>query len=207
MQSNRRPVLIAALLVTATIAAAACDRGDGKTLDPPTAPPPVTTEPPLVSDSGALPQEPAAIAPVFTLVTPWQDGQAIPARHTCDDIDVSPGLSWTGVTPGAIELALVVVDEDAEQFIHWVVIGIPTTTMAVLEGTVPTGGTELTNDFGELGWAGPCPPPGTTHTYRFTLHALNQQVEGADDMPVEDVVDIIESVTIGSATVYGTFTR
>ena len=199
-------MLLAALLVTANTPAA-CDRGDGKTLDPPTAPPPVTTEPPVVDGSGALPEEPAAIVPVFDLVTPWQDGTPIPDRNTCAGEDLSPGLSWSGITPGAVELALVVVDEDADQFVHWVVGGIPTTTMAVLEGAVPTGGAELTNSFGELGWGGPCPPPGSTHTYRFTIHALNQQLEGADDMPVEDVVDLIESITIGSATAYGTATR
>ena len=198
-------MLFAALLVAATVVGA-CDRGDGKTLDPPTAPPPVTTVPPVVS-ADALPPEAGAIVPLFQLVTPWQDGTAIPARYTCAGEDLSPGLSWTGITPGAVELALVVVDEDADEFVHWVVGGIPTTTMAVLENAVPAGGTELTNSFGELGWGGPCPPAGTAHTYRFTVHALNQQLEGADDMPIEDVVDLIESLTIGSATAYGTFAQ
>ncbi len=61
-----------------------------------------------------------AVAP-FTMVAPWQDGAEIPVLNTCDGDDVSPALSWTGVPDGAVEMALVVTDDNADGFFHWVV--------------------------------------------------------------------------------------
>ena len=38
---------------------------------------------------------------------------AIPARHTCDGLNVSPTLAWAGVPAGTKSLALIVDDPDA----------------------------------------------------------------------------------------------
>ncbi|HEU0283171.1 MAG TPA: YbhB/YbcL family Raf kinase inhibitor-like protein, partial [Gallionella sp.] len=40
-------------------------------------------------------------------------GSAIPVRHTCDGLDISPPLGWTGVPAGTQSLALIVDDPDA----------------------------------------------------------------------------------------------
>ena len=33
------------------------------------------------------------------------------------------------------------------------------------------------NDFGEIGYAGPCPPGGQEHEYVFFIYALSEQLE------------------------------
>jgi phosphatidylethanolamine-binding protein (PEBP) family uncharacterized protein len=43
----------------------------------------------------------------------FEDGDAIPARYTCDGPDVSPPLSWGSVPDGTQSLALVTDDPDA----------------------------------------------------------------------------------------------
>ncbi len=49
---------------------------------------------------------------------------------------------------------------------------------------------------------------GSSHTYRFVLHALNQKVdEVTDDTPVDDLLEVIDAFTLGSTTITGTFTR
>ena len=105
--------------------ASAC-RSDGRDLLPPDDPLPEPTTTTLapgataVPFTGALITQPAAI---FTLLTPWQDGAAIPVHYTCDEADVSPALTWTNVPAGTVEVALTMVDLDAD-FIHWAVTGI-----------------------------------------------------------------------------------
>jgi Raf kinase inhibitor-like YbhB/YbcL family protein len=97
----------------------------------------------------------------------------IPVTYTCRGEDVSPPLLWAGVPAGTVELAVVVRDASAEGFVHWVITAIPATTGGIAEATPPAGAVEAANDFGRLGWAGPCPPSGT-HDYEFVVYALGQ---------------------------------
>ena len=72
---------------------------------------------------------------------------------------------------------------------------------------VPPGAIEWPNDFGDVGYGGPCPPGGDTHTYLFTVHALNQQVEVADDAGATEVVDLLNQTSILESSVSGTYAR
>ena len=217
------PVLVGCLLV------AACDTGDGKTLREPTGtlpPPTVATTTTTLPQEGvgtlpSLPQEDPAtdiavsaanIEPgAFRLIAPWLDGSEIDRRHTCDGEDISPALSWIAPPPGATELAIAVVDEsiaNGTPFVHWVVAGIDPNDISLIEGDVPLGAVQALNFFGNVGWGGPCPPPDDdAHIYRFTVYALNQQVELADGTPATDLLDFIEAVSVASADLTGTFGR
>ena len=89
--------------------------------------------------------------------------------------NVSPALSWSGVPAGAGSLVLLVDDPDAKDFVHWIVLDMPATPPAgalprALDG-VKTPPRQGRNDFGDVGYGGPCPPSGT-HQYRFVLYAL-----------------------------------
>ncbi len=86
-------------------------------------------------------------------------------------------MSWVAVPTGTAELALVVTDADADEFVHWVIAGMdPEIVTEILEGQSPRTAVEADNDFGRLGWSGPCPPSGETHSYVFTLYALSEAV-------------------------------
>jgi Raf kinase inhibitor-like YbhB/YbcL family protein len=199
---------------------AACDTGDGKTLPAPTGtlPPPTvptTTVPPPV-DGGLLPSELATAAPdvdpaAFQLIAPWPNGGTIDPRHTCDGDDISPALSWMAPPDGASELAISMVDEstaDGEPFVHWVIAGLDPTMTSLAEGEVPLGAIQALNFLGEVGWSGPCPPVGEgAHIYRFTIYALNQQVELADGTSASDLLDFVKVVSVATADVTGTFQR
>lgn len=202
--------MVAALALAAVTA---CDTGDGRTLRPPTEPPPATSAPlvtdPSFDEGGELPAEPlpTIVDRPFELFAAWRDGATIDPRHGCDGEDVSPALTWTGVPDGTVELAIVVVDEDAGGFLHWLVTGIDPSVVSTFEGSAPPGALEWENSFGRPGWAGPCPPDGETHTYRFTLHALNQQLELADDSPSDLVIALVDETTIASTSITGGVTR
>lgn len=101
-------------------------------------------------------------------------GGVIPARFTCDGEDVSPEVAWSGAPDGTGALVLVVDDPDAGGFVHWIVLDLAASPAGSLpEGVsgTPAAPQEGTNDFGRVGWNGPCPPSGE-HRYRFTLHAV-----------------------------------
>jgi hypothetical protein len=77
------------------------------------------------------------------------------------------------VPQGTKQLAITVVDPDAQNFVHWAVVGIDPDVTSIEEGAVPRGAVVAQNQFGQSGWAGPQPPAGEPHTYVFTLYALS----------------------------------
>jgi Raf kinase inhibitor-like YbhB/YbcL family protein len=114
---------------------------------------------------------PAAI----TLSSPaFAAGGTIPKQFACPR-NTSPPLRWTGVPAGTRELTLRMIDVDAPggQFVHWMLAGISPTTRSIAPGdAIPAGAVAGRNDFGNVGYGGPCPPPGNTHRYVITLAAL-----------------------------------
>jgi Raf kinase inhibitor-like YbhB/YbcL family protein len=114
----------------------------------------------------------------FALTSPefTADG-AIPTRYTCDGDDVSPPLEWTGAPQATVSLALIVDDPDARGFVHWVVYNVDPSA----SGGFPAGWSEDaefqgSNDFGRIGYGGPCPPSGQ-HQYDFRLLALDTMLD------------------------------
>lgn len=112
--------------------------------------------------------------------TAFANNQAIPRAHSCQGDDTSPALQWAGAPPGTRSLALVLRDPDAPsgEFVHWVLYDLPATVTQLpsghyAEAKFPLGGLEGQNDFGRLGYGGPCPPAGGPHHYVFTLYALS----------------------------------
>ncbi len=118
------------------------------------------------------------------LKTPaFKSGSVIPERYTCDGSDLSPELSWNAPPQGTETLALIVEDPDApgRTWIHWVLYDLPATERGLPEGAggegkLPAGARQGRNDFGNLGYGGPCPPPGPAHRYHFRLYALDTRL-------------------------------
>src|SRR5204862_4188535 len=107
----------------------------------------------------------------------FQEGGNIPSKFTCDGSDTSPPLQITGVPSEAKSLVLIAYDPDAPSglFTHWLIWNIPPQTNSVAEGSAPKG-VQGTNDFGKLGYRGPCPSPGT-HRYSFKIFALDRELD------------------------------
>lgn len=138
----------------------------------------------------------------------FQDGQAIPARFTCDGDGAPPPLAWDNVPKDAAALALVVDDPDAPRgtFVHWVVLDMPVETTALDAGGVPSGAAQAKNSAGKASYYGPCPPSGTHH-YRFTLYALSQRTGLSDGADMHDALDAVESSATAQGRLVGTYKR
>ena len=103
--------------------------------------------------------------------TAFDEGGAIPREATCDGSDRSPALAWTGIPAGTVSLVLYLDDPDARGFVHWTVLdlpGDPSGSGSLAAGIDPAGDPpqQGRNDFGRVGYGGPCPPSGS-HRYRF----------------------------------------
>ena len=139
--------------------------------------------------------------------TAFEEGGDIPREFTCDGADVSPPLAWTGVPTGAGALVLVVDDPDARGFVHWIVLDLPGTDGGLPKGVSPTADSpqQGRNDFGKVGWGGPCPPSGT-HRYRFTLTAIAAPLGLTGQPSGEDVAAALnEADVLGQAALSGTY--
>ncbi len=112
--------------------------------------------------------------------TAFTPSGSIPKKFTCDGPDVSPALAWTDAPAGTQSLSLIMDDPDAPvgTWVHWVLYDLPANTRELPEGVpkdnqLSNGARQGRNDFGRIGYGGPCPPPGPAHRYFFKLYALD----------------------------------
>src|SRR5512139_3950391 len=108
-------------------------------------------------------------------ISAFADGSMIPSQFTCEGSNVSPELQWDGAPTHTHSYALIMDDPDAPAgtFTHWVLFDIPADRSNLAEGTGSIG-VAGKNDFGRVGYGGPCPPRGHgPHRYIFTLYALD----------------------------------
>jgi Raf kinase inhibitor-like YbhB/YbcL family protein len=110
--------------------------------------------------------------------TVFTEGGKIPRIYTCDDQNISPPLSWTGVPTTTVSLAIIMDDPDASSgtWVHWVLYNLPPALTTLEQGKTGIG-TDGKNDFNRMGYGGPCPPRGSTHRYYIKLYALDKTLD------------------------------
>ena len=101
---------------------------------------------------------------------------AFPRDLTCDGTNRSPTVAWGEAQPATLSVVVELLDPDApgRTFTHWLIYG---------DGRNPGNGhlesppqnvfREGRNDFGKVGYGGPCPPRGSTHRYHLIVMALS----------------------------------
>ena len=150
----------------------------------------------------------------FSLSTSsFQASGDIPTRFTCSGDNLSPALSWTEPPAGTKSFALIVDDPDAPGgvFNHWVLYDLPASARQLPEGVPkkgdPEGARQGRNGFDEIGYGGPCPPPGHVHRYYFRLYALDQKLDLPAGAAKSAVERAIKGHVLAQAEVMGRFKR
>jgi Raf kinase inhibitor-like YbhB/YbcL family protein len=133
-------------------------------------------------------------------------GGRIPVRFTCRGADVSPPLRWSRVPSKTKEIALLMIDRSAPggPFTHWALAGIPPTDRGLPTGRLPSGAVAGRNDFGKVGYGGPCPPAGKVHHYVIELLALAKRVRLSRGFASDALTD---QRPIAAGVLPGTFSR
>ena len=146
----------------------------------------------------------------------FADGAQVPKAYTCQGADKSPPLEIASEIPaGTQSLALIVDDPDAPggTFVHWVIWNLPAKFRSLPEGApqetlkLADGSMQGKNDFGKVGWGGPCPPPGKPHHYRFRVFALDGKLTLPARSTAGDVERAIQGHVTGAGTLTATFQR
>ena len=114
------------------------------------------------SDGGTLP-----------LIMVWNQCTAYPGGG-----NQSPQLSWTNAPRGTGSFVVVAYDITAS-FTHWGMYNISSRSTGLPQNAGVVGssyGVQISNDFGDLSYDGPCPPTQlnpVSHQYIFTVYALD----------------------------------
>ena len=144
----------------------------------------------------------------------FSSGGEVPKRYTCDGADLSPQLAWGDAPAGTQSLALIVDDPDAPRgaFTHWVAYDLPPRTRELAEDApqasqLPGGGSQGRNDFGKIGYNGPCPPPGKPHRYFFRLFALDKTLGLKPGASRKEVESAMQGHVLAQGEVMGRYGR
>lgn len=146
----------------------------------------------------------------------FNNGDKIPSKYTCDGADVSPPLQINGVSEGAASIAIIVDDPDAPigVFNHWIIWNIPASETVIIPENLPKKSEidepiralQGKNDFGKIGYNGPCPPSGE-HRYFFKVYVLDTELNLKSGITKEELLKNIEGHVIQYAELYGVYSR
>ncbi|WP_029521129.1 YbhB/YbcL family Raf kinase inhibitor-like protein [Persephonella sp. IF05-L8] len=116
---------------------------------------------------------------VILKTSAFREGDIIPPIYTCDGKDISPELKWENFPEETQSFVIIMEDTDAPlgTFTHWIVYDIPPDINFLPENLPKEPQIDSIkqgiNDFGRIGYGGPCPPPGKPHRYFFRVFALD----------------------------------
>src|SRR3972149_11570668 len=141
----------------------------------------------------------------------FKASEMIPSKYTCDGPDVSPDLQWSGAPANTKGFALICDDPDAPAgtWVHWGLYGLshdasglPEAMPKDAESGYPKCKTGK-NDFGKVGYGGPCPPRGPAHRYFFQLYALDADLNLNAKATKADLLKTMEGHIVGQAELVG----
>jgi Raf kinase inhibitor-like YbhB/YbcL family protein len=143
----------------------------------------------------------------------FKNGEPIPRTYTCDGVNVSPPLEWSGVPRTAKTIAIVCDDPDAPggTWAHWALYNLPADNIGLVENTLATetlraGGFQGKNDFGKIGYGGPCPPSGT-HRYFFKIYALDSELPLKAGATKAELMKAMDDHVVLQGQLIGTYRR
>jgi len=150
----------------------------------------------------------------------FSNNDEIPVKYAAAKVpggeNVSIPLSWRDAPEDTKSFAITIIDHHpvANNFVHWVVINIPSDINSVPGGVsgsaqMPEGTKELINMAGYVGYHGPAAPPGTgPHDYEVTVYALNVDTINLSGEVTENQLErALEGKVVASAKIVGKVER
>lgn len=124
------------------------------------------------------------------------DFEDFPEIYICKGANLSPPIRVEGILPNIKSLAILVTvsPEKGPARVAWIAWNLPPVPL-IPEG-FPEGGVvesplhavQGTNDFGTIGYRGPCPEPGAGEAYLFRVYALDLDIMLAPGATWEELI-------------------
>lgn len=153
------------------------------------------------------------LAPVFSVSSPaFANGASMPEKHTCDGINVLPSVDIRYIPAKAKSVALIIDDPDSPsgKWTHLALWNLPPRPVHIEEGKIPAYATVASNDFGNIGYGGPCPPrvhKVTVHHYVFRAYALDSAIDLPRASKRMDLDKLMTGHVLSKAEYVGTYER
>ena len=128
------------------------------------------------------------------------DFEEFPPEHTCRGANRSPAIRVEGILPNIKSLAVLATTspEEGPSRVAWVFWNLPAVPL-IPEGftadkvvETPVRAVQGTNDFGTIGYRGPCPEAGKTEAYLFRVYALDLDLALEPGATWEELVRAME---------------
>jgi len=155
--------------------------------------------------------------PTFGLSSPdFADDGMMPRRCAGAGVgdNISPALEWTGVPAEAVELALVIQDQDAplpRPITHLVAFGIDPAAGRVPHGAFAARASEFRfgrGSFGWIGYHGPRPVAGHgPHRYVFQMFALGKPLSFEEPPELAALASAMAGSLLARARLIGRYER
>jgi Raf kinase inhibitor-like YbhB/YbcL family protein len=123
-----------------------------------------------------------------------------PPNYTCRGANRSPPIRVEGILPDIRSLAILATTspEEGPSKVAWVLWNLPPVALipegfpgeAVVES--PLHAVQGTNDFGIIGYRGPCPNPGEGEAYLFRIYALDLDLDLAPGATWDELIRAIK---------------
>ena len=151
--------------------------------------------------------------PIKLSCSSFEQGTMIPKKYTCDGLNVSPPLEWEGMPLTTKTLAIIVEDPDApvKVWVHWLIFNINPHKNKLHEEIskaeiIEMGSKQGKNDFGKIGYGGPCPPNGI-HRYFFNIYALDNELNLAEGITRTELLKAMQGHILGQGQLMGKYAR
>ncbi|HII98922.1 MAG TPA: YbhB/YbcL family Raf kinase inhibitor-like protein [Methanoregula sp.] len=121
-----------------------------------------------------------------------------PPTHTCDGENISPRIRFKGLNAASIVVMVFnPFEKSCCSFTPWICWNLP--PLPVIPAgipkepttTAPVTSVQGITDYGTIGYAGPCPPPGEMIRYQFRVYGLDTMLDLA---PGSDKHELIRAM-------------
>ncbi len=146
----------------------------------------------------------------------YSNWSTIPRDYTCLGPNVSPPIEISNIPEGTKCLTIIMYDPDAPRgiFYHWLLYNIATknSSRIYISPAIPPEaytsiGMQGINDFGKIGYGGPCPPPREGHRYVLLVLALRSCLNLGPGVRPVDVLKALEGKVLSYGILVGIFKR
>ena len=157
--------------------------------------------------------------------TEFDHRRRIPRKYSCSDDDISVPITWSQAPEGTVSIAVAVQSNQnpGAPWSHLVLWGIPSDAVGLSADiakaheapSIGPAARQGTNDDGNIGWSGPCPPEvrhvwsgggaleDPVKQYTFSVFALSTEISLGQEATKDDLLKAIDGNIVGAGEAVG----